>query len=45
MRAMGGRMRMMMGMMGGIAAWRPMGRGPMDHGPMGDAARPPPPPQ
>jgi hypothetical protein len=40
MRRMAGRMRMMLGMMG-----RPhpgMGRGPMEHGPMGEAPPPPP---
>jgi hypothetical protein len=41
MRAMGGRMGMMMGMMGG--RHHGMGRGPMDHGPMGEMPPAPPP--
>ncbi|MFO1249112.1 MAG: Spy/CpxP family protein refolding chaperone [Alphaproteobacteria bacterium] len=43
MRAMGGRMHMMMGMMGGRhpGMGPEMGRGPMDHGPMGDMPPPP----
>ena len=39
MRAMGGRLHMMMGMMG----HRPGPMGPMGHGPMGDAPPPAPP--
>src|SRR5665213_682663 len=46
MHRMGGRMHMMMGMMGrphpGMGPGPMMGHGPMDHGPMGDAPPPPP---
>jgi len=40
MRAMAGRMGMMMGMMGGRHHGMGPGRGPMDHGPMGDMPPP-----